>query len=281
MLRGRSFVGRRAFLTTSRWDTRSRPSKVEDLPMARPRGRRAGARHGASRTADAVQGPARLQSRQPRAIPGESVPRRFLGGLRRPANGRRSPRAAAASNWPARSPARQPADGARVRQPRLGCITSAPGSCDARATSASAASRRPIPSCSTGWPGAFVADGWSIKKLHRADHALERLPAVERATTPSARKVDPENRLLWSQNRRRLDFEAMRDSLLAVSGRARPPWAARPSATSDDARSAAAARSTGSSTARTCHVLMPSTSPVPDQHAPQRHSRRSRSRRCS
>jgi hypothetical protein len=38
--------------------------------------------------------------------------------------------------------------------------------------------------------------------------------------SPAARAaaLDPENRLLWRFNRRRLDFEAMRDSLLAVSG---------------------------------------------------------------
>jgi len=34
----------------------------------------------------------------------------------------------------------------------------------------------------------------------------------------SAAAVDPENRLLWHFNRQRLDFEAMRDSLLAVTG---------------------------------------------------------------
>ena len=34
----------------------------------------------------------------------------------------------------------------------------------------------------------------------------------------SAATVDPENRLLWHFNRERLDFESMRDSLLAVSG---------------------------------------------------------------
>jgi hypothetical protein len=30
--------------------------------------------------------------------------------------------------------------------------------------------------------------------------------------------VDPDNRLLWKQNRRRLDFESLHDALLAVSG---------------------------------------------------------------
>jgi hypothetical protein len=36
--------------------------------------------------------------------------------------------------------------------------------------------------------------------------------------TPEAYKLDPENRLLAHQNRRRLDFEALRDSLLATAG---------------------------------------------------------------
>src|SRR5262249_60919592 len=32
-------------------------------------------------------------------------------------------------------------------------------------------------------------------------------------------RLDPENRLLWRANRRRLEFEELRDSLLTVSGR--------------------------------------------------------------
>jgi Protein of unknown function (DUF1553) len=36
---------------------------------------------------------------------------------------------------------------------------------------------------------------------------------------PRARAVDPENVFYWRMNRRRLDFEAMRDALLAVSGK--------------------------------------------------------------
>jgi hypothetical protein len=64
----------------------------------------------------------------------------------------------------------------------------------------------------------FVKDGWSIKKLHR----LILLSAVYQQQSddrPDCRRVDPENALLGKMNRRRLDFEAMRDALLAVSGR--------------------------------------------------------------
>src|SRR6185295_10597775 len=67
----------------------------------------------------------------------------------------------------------------------------------------------------------LIADGWSTKKLHR----LILLSAAYRQSSddvPAARAVDSENRLLWRANRRRLDWEAMRDSFLAVSGRLDP-----------------------------------------------------------
>ncbi|MBS0263977.1 MAG: DUF1553 domain-containing protein, partial [Planctomycetes bacterium] len=38
------------------------------------------------------------------------------------------------------------------------------------------------------------------------------------ANNPAAMQVDPDNRLVWRMNRLRLDAEALRDSLLAVSG---------------------------------------------------------------
>ncbi len=63
----------------------------------------------------------------------------------------------------------------------------------------------------------FMDDGWSIKNLHRMIvlSATYRQASLDRADGAAA---DPENRLLWKQNRRRLDFESMRDSLLAASG---------------------------------------------------------------
>jgi len=63
----------------------------------------------------------------------------------------------------------------------------------------------------------FVEDGWSLKKLHK----LIMLSSVyQQSSQPPAdvAKVDPENRLLSHMNRRRLDFEALRDALLFVSG---------------------------------------------------------------
>src|SRR6059058_5423693 len=60
-------------------------------------------------------------------------------------------------------------------------------------------------------------DGWSLKKLHRRMmlSASYQQASVDR---PDAREIDPENKLLWRQTPRRLDFESMRDSLLAASG---------------------------------------------------------------
>ncbi|HXG61209.1 MAG TPA: PSD1 and planctomycete cytochrome C domain-containing protein [Planctomycetota bacterium] len=64
----------------------------------------------------------------------------------------------------------------------------------------------------------FVEEGWSTKKLLRLllRSAVYRQASDDR---PEGLAADPENRLLWRMNRKRLDFEAMRDSLLAVSGR--------------------------------------------------------------
>jgi cytochrome c553 len=63
----------------------------------------------------------------------------------------------------------------------------------------------------------FVAEGWSLKKLHR-QILLSAVYQQSSADRPEARAIDPENSLLWRANRRRLDLEALRDSLLVVSG---------------------------------------------------------------
>jgi Protein of unknown function (DUF1553)/Protein of unknown function (DUF1549)/Planctomycete cytochrome C len=59
---------------------------------------------------------------------------------------------------------------------------------------------------------------WSLKSLHK----LIMLSAVYQessSTTRAYETIDPDNRLLWRANVRRLDFEAMRDSLLVMSGK--------------------------------------------------------------
>ncbi len=67
----------------------------------------------------------------------------------------------------------------------------------------------------------FVRDGWSIKRLIRRS-VLSEVYQQSSAERPAAAAKDPENKLLWRMNRRRLDFEAQRDSLLAVAGRLDP-----------------------------------------------------------
>ncbi len=63
----------------------------------------------------------------------------------------------------------------------------------------------------------FVAEGWSIKRLHRAI-MLSSVYQQSCAAAPETAANDPENRLLGRMNRQRLDFEATRDSLLSVAG---------------------------------------------------------------
>ena len=65
----------------------------------------------------------------------------------------------------------------------------------------------------------FVANGWSLKALHR----LMIVSSAYRQTStkdPAARaqKVDPTNRLLWRQRMRRVEAEALRDAILSVAG---------------------------------------------------------------
>ncbi len=64
----------------------------------------------------------------------------------------------------------------------------------------------------------FVEDGWSIKALHRRI-LLSRTYQMGSAHNAQAAMADPDNRLLWRFNRNRLEVEAMRDAMLAVSGK--------------------------------------------------------------
>ena len=67
----------------------------------------------------------------------------------------------------------------------------------------------------------FVAEGWSLKKLHKLIllSATWQQSSDDRSAYLTA---DPANLLLWKMNRQRLEFEAMRDTLLAVSGQLDP-----------------------------------------------------------
>jgi hypothetical protein len=73
----------------------------------------------------------------------------------------------------------------------------------------------------------FIQSGWSLKKLHR-EFMLSAVyqqsggcDAKEKSASAGfghALAIDPENRLLWRMNSRRLEIEAWRDAMLAVAG---------------------------------------------------------------
>ena len=67
----------------------------------------------------------------------------------------------------------------------------------------------------------FIRSGWSVKHMHRL---IMTSAAYRRASSPDAdaSSKDPENKLLWRHSRRRLEGEAIRDSILAVSGTLNP-----------------------------------------------------------
>ena len=167
-----------------------------------------------------------------RRTKGDEVPRQFLEVLSGPQS-----QAVRARQRPARTgPGDRRPDNpltARVMVNRVWMHHFGAAWCARPAISARGPSRRAIPNCSTGWPAQFIADGWALKKLHRLimlSAAYQQ--AVDGPTDAVARQqaasVDPENRLLWRMNRRRLSFEALRDALLAASGELDPTIGGRP-----------------------------------------------------
>ena len=63
----------------------------------------------------------------------------------------------------------------------------------------------------------FINQGWSIKELHR-DIMNSAAYCMSSRYDEQNFKADGDNRLLWRMNSRRLNIEAWRDALLAVSG---------------------------------------------------------------
>ena len=65
----------------------------------------------------------------------------------------------------------------------------------------------------------FVDSGWSVKALHR-EILLSATYALSSVSQETNLQKDPENKLLWRANvQPRLDLEALRDSVLSVSGK--------------------------------------------------------------
>jgi hypothetical protein len=63
----------------------------------------------------------------------------------------------------------------------------------------------------------FIDNGWSIKKMHK-QIMLSSVYQQSSGNNPRYAQIDPFNRLLWRANIRRLEFEPLRDSLLAIGG---------------------------------------------------------------
>jgi len=69
----------------------------------------------------------------------------------------------------------------------------------------------------------FIEGGWSIKKMHRlmlTSNTYRQAMANPRAE--EYERIDPEHRYLWQMNRLRLEAEAIRDTILSVSGELNP-----------------------------------------------------------
>ncbi len=73
----------------------------------------------------------------------------------------------------------------------------------------------------------FVAQGWSLKKLHRLILLSDTYQRSSEFSEANA-KVDANNRFLWRMNRQRVDAETLRDAVLAVSGELNLKMGGRP-----------------------------------------------------
>jgi hypothetical protein len=67
----------------------------------------------------------------------------------------------------------------------------------------------------------FVENGWSMKKMNRL-LVLSNTYRQSSENQEKAAAVDPDNKLLWRFARRRMEAEAIRDSILEVSGLLNP-----------------------------------------------------------
>jgi hypothetical protein len=68
----------------------------------------------------------------------------------------------------------------------------------------------------------FVESGWDVKAMHRLMLLSSTYQQAAENPMVAGNAKDPENRLLWRFNRQRLEAEAIRDSILFVSGRLNP-----------------------------------------------------------
>jgi hypothetical protein len=64
----------------------------------------------------------------------------------------------------------------------------------------------------------FIDGGWKLKRMHRLIMLSRTYQQSSHISNDRAVVIDPDNTLLWRQNLRRLEAEAIRDAILAVSG---------------------------------------------------------------
>jgi hypothetical protein len=73
----------------------------------------------------------------------------------------------------------------------------------------------------------FVQRGWSVKAI---DRLILLSNAYQQTSDPNeaGTAADPDNRLLWRMNRKRMEGEMIRDATLAVTGTLNPKMGGRP-----------------------------------------------------
>jgi hypothetical protein len=67
----------------------------------------------------------------------------------------------------------------------------------------------------------FIARGWSLKAMHRLMVTSNTYRQAS-AKVAASEAIDPDNRLLWKMNMRRLEGEALRDAMLLAAGKLNP-----------------------------------------------------------
>ena len=82
------------------------------------------------------------------------------------------------------------------------------------------AGRTPTNPALLDWLASELMDGsrWKMKSLHRLI-VTSSAYRMDTTSDPAALAKDPENRLLWRMNSRRLEAESVRDSLLSIAGK--------------------------------------------------------------
>ena len=179
-----------------------------------------------------------------------------------------------------RSRRRPSADRARDRQSRLAlALRHRPG--PRTASNFGTMGERPShPALLEYLAARFVEEDFSLKWLHRE---ILRSTTYRLASTQVARnhKRDPDNRLYWRGNRRRLDAESMRDAMLAASGTLDRKVGGRSLDLGDEDKQAAHHLQQGQSAFSPTPTCRPSTSPTPTSPPKSASSPTYRCRTCT